>query len=205
MDESWTRGNARRIRMDATRALSRREADRVLSLGRHGRRDRAAHVRGCPVRIECLEYALLHRIEHGVWGGASERERRRILRRRRDLRARRAPVRTLRDGHEREPRASSRRLPAERVDDHLREPLDAALVGCRDVVRERRRTRRPTRRPRTCRRHRRARRPTLRRPAARSAVRGRPLTSAATPPLGNRSHSRWPGCSNTETESTPSE
>jgi WhiB family redox-sensing transcriptional regulator len=39
----------------------------------------------CPVRIECLEYALGHRIEHGVWGGASERERRRILRRRRGL------------------------------------------------------------------------------------------------------------------------
>jgi WhiB family redox-sensing transcriptional regulator len=38
----------------------------------------------CSVRSECLEYALLHRIEHGVWGGASERERRRILRRRRD-------------------------------------------------------------------------------------------------------------------------
>jgi WhiB family redox-sensing transcriptional regulator len=39
----------------------------------------------CEVRAECLEYALEHRIEHGVWGGASERERRRILRRRRDL------------------------------------------------------------------------------------------------------------------------
>lgn len=39
----------------------------------------------CPVRVECLEYALEHRIEHGVWGGASERERRRILRRRRGL------------------------------------------------------------------------------------------------------------------------
>lgn len=39
----------------------------------------------CPVKAECLEYALEHRIEHGVWGGASERERRRILRRRRDL------------------------------------------------------------------------------------------------------------------------
>jgi WhiB family redox-sensing transcriptional regulator len=39
----------------------------------------------CPVRVECLEYALAHRIEHGVWGGASERERRRILRRRREL------------------------------------------------------------------------------------------------------------------------
>ena len=39
----------------------------------------------CTVRAECLEYALEHRIEHGVWGGASERERRRILRRRRGL------------------------------------------------------------------------------------------------------------------------
>jgi WhiB family redox-sensing transcriptional regulator len=39
----------------------------------------------CPVRVECLEYALKFRIEHGVWGGASERERRRILRRRRQL------------------------------------------------------------------------------------------------------------------------
>ncbi len=36
----------------------------------------------CSVRTECLEYALEHRIEHGVWGGASERERRRIIKRR---------------------------------------------------------------------------------------------------------------------------
>ena len=39
----------------------------------------------CSVQADCLEYALANRIEHGVWGGASERERRRILRRRRDL------------------------------------------------------------------------------------------------------------------------
>ena len=37
----------------------------------------------CPVKAECLEHALVHRIDHGVWGGCSERERRRILKRRR--------------------------------------------------------------------------------------------------------------------------
>lgn len=37
----------------------------------------------CPVRVACLEYALANRIDHGVWGGASERERRRIARTRR--------------------------------------------------------------------------------------------------------------------------
>jgi WhiB family redox-sensing transcriptional regulator len=37
----------------------------------------------CPVSEACLEYALVNRIDHGVWGGRSERERRRILRRRR--------------------------------------------------------------------------------------------------------------------------
>lgn len=42
--------------------------------------ERAMRVcQGCDVRDECLEYALEQRIEHGVWGGASERERRRIL------------------------------------------------------------------------------------------------------------------------------
>jgi WhiB family redox-sensing transcriptional regulator len=37
----------------------------------------------CPVKDECLEHALVNRIDHGVWGGTSERERRRILKRRR--------------------------------------------------------------------------------------------------------------------------
>lgn len=46
--------------------------------------DHARRICGtCPVREPCLEYALEQRIDHGVWGGASERERRRILKRRR--------------------------------------------------------------------------------------------------------------------------
>jgi WhiB family redox-sensing transcriptional regulator len=36
----------------------------------------------CPVRAQCLEYALTNRIARGVWGGASEGDRRRIMRRR---------------------------------------------------------------------------------------------------------------------------
>ena len=37
----------------------------------------------CPVREACLEYALVAREKDGVWGGLTARERRRILRRRR--------------------------------------------------------------------------------------------------------------------------
>lgn len=37
----------------------------------------------CPVRESCLEHALTMREKHGVWGGLTERERRRVLRRRR--------------------------------------------------------------------------------------------------------------------------
>jgi WhiB family redox-sensing transcriptional regulator len=37
----------------------------------------------CPVRVPCLEYALGRREKDGIWGGATERERRRIIRQRR--------------------------------------------------------------------------------------------------------------------------
>ena len=38
---------------------------------------------GCVVREACLEYALVNRERDGVWGGATEKERRRIHRHRR--------------------------------------------------------------------------------------------------------------------------
>ena len=37
----------------------------------------------CPVREPCLEYALANRERDGVWGGTTERERRRMIRQRR--------------------------------------------------------------------------------------------------------------------------
>ncbi len=36
--------------------------------------------RGCVVREECLEYALDNGEKFGIWGGMSERERRRLRR-----------------------------------------------------------------------------------------------------------------------------
>ena len=32
--------------------------------------------RGCPVRADCLSYAVQTAQEHGIWGGATEEERR---------------------------------------------------------------------------------------------------------------------------------
>jgi len=36
--------------------------------------------RDCPVRIECLNVAMQHQERYGVWGGMSERERRKLVR-----------------------------------------------------------------------------------------------------------------------------
>ena len=38
--------------------------------------------RRCPVREQCLDFALRVRETHGIWGGLNEMERRQLLRRR---------------------------------------------------------------------------------------------------------------------------
>jgi WhiB family redox-sensing transcriptional regulator len=43
-------------------------------------RDAKKVCRSCDVRTECLEYALETDQKHGIWGGLSERERRRLRR-----------------------------------------------------------------------------------------------------------------------------
>jgi len=55
---------------------------------------------GCPVRTECLADALDNRIEFGVWGGMTERERRALLRRRPVVTSWRALLEVARDQFE---------------------------------------------------------------------------------------------------------
>jgi WhiB family redox-sensing transcriptional regulator len=54
---------------------------------------------GCPVRTECLADALDNRVEFGVWGGMTERERRALLRRRPDVLSWRAWLEAARREH----------------------------------------------------------------------------------------------------------
>ncbi|NUS15239.1 MAG: WhiB family transcriptional regulator [Streptomyces sp.] len=56
---------------------------------------------GCPVRTECLADALDNRVEFGVWGGMTERERRALLRRRPTVTSWRRLLETARTEYER--------------------------------------------------------------------------------------------------------
>ena len=53
--------------------------------------------RACVVREECLEYAIVNGEKFGIWGGMSERERRRV-RRARGLTRVREPATAVTDG-----------------------------------------------------------------------------------------------------------
>jgi WhiB family redox-sensing transcriptional regulator len=55
---------------------------------------------GCPVRTECLADALDNRVEFGVWGGMTERERRALLRRRPQVTSWRALLAAAREQYE---------------------------------------------------------------------------------------------------------
>ena len=67
LDQDW-RAAARCSQFDpdlffAPGAIEHKEAKRIC--------------RDCPVRVECLRYAMSTPVDHGIWGGMTERERRR--------------------------------------------------------------------------------------------------------------------------------
>lgn len=71
VDQNW-RAHATCAQMDpelffAAGAIEHKVAKRVC--------------RSCPVRSECLAYAMEAPVDHGIWGGLTERERRRFRRR----------------------------------------------------------------------------------------------------------------------------
>lgn len=69
-DQDWT-----------TQGLCGPDPDALFVRGA-AQREVARLCRKCPVQLECLADALDNRIEWGVWGGMTERERRALLRRR---------------------------------------------------------------------------------------------------------------------------
>ncbi len=64
-----------------------RDLDVEMFFPEKGRAARAAKrvCMECPVRAECLEYALRRRETEGVWGGLTPTERRRLARERRRI------------------------------------------------------------------------------------------------------------------------
>lgn len=68
------------------RAKCRGMNDALFPEGKDQKRAKAICM-GCPVRAQCLAEALDNRIEWGVWGGMTERERRQLLRQRPDVKS----------------------------------------------------------------------------------------------------------------------
>jgi WhiB family transcriptional regulator, redox-sensing transcriptional regulator len=84
-----------------TRAACRDEApDKLFVQGAAQNRAKTVCL-GCPVRTECLADALDNRVEYGVWGGMTERERRALLRRRPEVRSWRQFLEAAKEKYER--------------------------------------------------------------------------------------------------------
>ena len=87
-DESW-----------AERARCRSSSPDALFVQGAAQHDAKRVCYGCPVRTECLAEALDGKIEFGVWGGLTERERRVLIRRRPNIVSWRALLETARTEH----------------------------------------------------------------------------------------------------------
>ena len=57
-----------------------RDPDTFFPVTTDGEREAIRICEGCPVRIDCLEFAIETRVRFGVWGGVTEKQRRSIRR-----------------------------------------------------------------------------------------------------------------------------
>jgi WhiB family redox-sensing transcriptional regulator len=90
---------ARLTWISKARCLSRNPDD-LFVRGAAQKKAAAAICRNCPVIAECAADALDNRVEFGVWGGMTERERRALLRRRPNVTSWRHLLETARDEYE---------------------------------------------------------------------------------------------------------
>ena len=58
-----------------------RDPDLFFPASPEGESDALRICAGCPVQLDCLEFALEAKIRFGVWGGMTEKERRSLHRR----------------------------------------------------------------------------------------------------------------------------
>lgn len=86
-------------------ACSTADPDELFVSGAAQNRAKAV-CQACPVRTECLSDALDNRVEFGVWGGMTERDRRSLLRRRPEVTSWRELLETARAEHGRVATAS---------------------------------------------------------------------------------------------------
>jgi WhiB family transcriptional regulator, redox-sensing transcriptional regulator len=79
---AWVADSGSATRTEWMTAARCREHDPDVFFARGAAQSRrAVRICGsCPVRAECLRYAIEHGIDFGVWGGMTERQRRRYVR-----------------------------------------------------------------------------------------------------------------------------
>ncbi|MFC4330840.1 WhiB family transcriptional regulator [Streptomyces andamanensis] len=97
------------------RGACRRNAEQMFAEGAAQNGAKSVCYR-CPVRMECLSYALDQRMEYGVWGGMTERERRALLRRHPGVSSWRQVLEKAYAGHEAAEREAAARDIAARLE-----------------------------------------------------------------------------------------